>query len=125
MKHFILSVVLIIISSTGYCLPDYTGTYKCKGMDPYTKDTYTGTITIEPQNTVYKLYMSYDTGENSVGTGGLFDEDELAVVFQNVDDSKKVGLERYARDPKNPNKLQGYWVYLGQDKLGKEICEKQ
>lgn len=67
--------------------------------------------------------MMYDTGEISQGTAGLWDETSLAVVFQDRKDPKKIGLERYTYS-KDHEKIQGYWVYLGGDKLGKEVCEK-
>jgi hypothetical protein len=68
--------------------------------------------------------MSYDTGEKALGTGGLYDKHLLSVVFQDTSDPHHVGLEQYhfTEDYKT---MSGYWVYLGKDKLGKEICDKQ
>jgi hypothetical protein len=68
--------------------------------------------------------MEYDTGEKSIGTAGIWDNETIAVVFQNTRDPKVVGLERYSYS-KDHKKIQGYWVYLGKDKLGKEVCEKE
>lgn len=124
MKHII--ALIISLASINICLadPDFAGTYHCKGYDPYIKRNYTGKIEITPQNTVYRLKMEYDTGEKTIGTAGLYDEHSIAVVFQNTKDLKVVGLERYAYS-EDKNRIEGYWVYLGKDKLGSEVCEKQ
>lgn len=67
--------------------------------------------------------MSYDTGDEAVGTGGLYDLNTIAVVFQDTRDHKKIGLERYSLS-KDRQHIEGFWVYLGKDKLGRESCEK-
>lgn len=67
--------------------------------------------------------MSYNTGESAIGTGGLYDPDSLAVVFQDTKNLKIVGLERYSLSD-DKQKIQGYWVYLSKDKLGTETCER-
>lgn len=97
--------------------------YECKGYDPYLKRNYTGVIVIKPQNTVYSLKMAYNTGEEVKGTGGLYDNNTIAVVFQDKRDARKVGLERYSVADDSEH-IQGYWVYLGQDQLGSEVCNK-
>jgi hypothetical protein len=115
---------LLLESSNCFAqMGDFAGTYHCYGFDPYLNKKYTGSIVITPQNTVYSLKMKYDTGEEAVGTAGLYDEDTISVVFQDTKDLKKVGLERYSYSSDH-KRIQGYWVYLGQDKLGKEVCEK-
>jgi hypothetical protein len=103
---------------------DFTGTYKCQGFDPYLNRNYTGTVVIKPYHTVYEMTMTYDTGEVAKGTAGLFSSDTLSVVFQDIKDPKKIGLERYSVAKDNPKNIQGYWVYLGGDKLGSEVCER-
>lgn len=103
---------------------DFTGTYHCHGYDPYLKTKYKGKVVITPQNTVYNLRMTYDTGEDANGTGGLFDPDTISVVFQDTKDLKKVGLERYSVS-KDRRRIAGYWVYLGKDQLGTEECKKE
>ena len=123
MKKSIFTLLLLSYFSNGLAMPNFAGTYKCSGFDPYLNESYSGTIVITPQNTVYNLKMTYDTGEEAIGTAGLYDEMTLAVVFQDTKDLKKVGLERYSYSD-DRKKIQGYWVYLGKDKLGKEICEK-
>ena len=67
--------------------------------------------------------MKYDTGENYRATGGQYNEELLSVVFQDMKDLKKVGLEQY-RWSKGKKEMGGFWVYLGEDKLGTEICER-
>jgi hypothetical protein len=47
----------------------------------------------------------------------------MSVVFQDKKDLKHVGLEQYTFSADRKN-IQGYWVYLGEDKLGSEVCEK-
>ena len=119
--------LLILLLPIHYCFadPDFAGTYKCKGFDPYLNRPYSGKITITPQNTVYRLVMDYDSDtDNYNGTAGLYDEHSLAVVFQSEKNLKKVGLERYAYSDDKKH-IQGYWVYLGKDKLGSEVCEKE
>jgi hypothetical protein len=66
--------------------------------------------------------MKYDL-DNEVdhGTGGMYDKTLLSVVFQNEKDLKKVGLEQYHLSD-DLTQISGFWVYLGQDKLGTEIC---
>jgi hypothetical protein len=122
MKYGILAVILLSVSIS--YAADFTGTYQCKGHDPYLDINYTGTVHIVPQNTVYSLQMEYSTGEKFVGTGGLYDDKTISVVFQDPNDLKQVGLERYSYS-QDQKKIQGYWVYLGKDKLGSEVCEKQ
>lgn len=122
MRYIILAGFLLCCSSCS-SPPDFAGTYKCEGFDPYLNKNYTGTIRIIQQNTVYRLEMEYDTGEKATGTAGLFDRNTISVVFQDTEDPKKIGLERYSYS-KDFKKIQGYWVYLHQDKLGTEVCEK-
>ena len=124
MKHGLVSVILLLCCSVCFGEPNFAGTYKCKGFDPYLNKDYSGTIHIVPQNTVYRLEMIYDTHEKEMGTAGLYDNNTLAVVFQDAKDLKKVGLERYSYS-EDHKKIQGYWVYLGKDKLGQEVCEKE
>ena len=123
MLRTLLGLILASCVTTCYAAYDFTGSYQCKGFDPYLNRNYTGLVIIKQQKTVYKLKMVYDTGEEADGTGGLYDDNTIAVVFQDDKDLKKVGLERYslADDGKT---IQGYWVYLREDKLGSEICTK-
>ncbi|OGT46877.1 MAG: hypothetical protein A3E83_08960 [Gammaproteobacteria bacterium RIFCSPHIGHO2_12_FULL_41_20] len=123
MRYGIYTLFIALWTTACYAAPNFTGIYKCKGFDPYLNKEYSGTIRIIPQNTVYSLEMEYNTGDKAIGTGGLYDDNTIAVVFQNVKDLKKVGLERYSYSQDHLS-IQGYWVYLGQDKLGKEVCEK-
>lgn len=124
MKYKIMLIFLFFCHSTCFAAAlSFTGTYQCKGFDPYLNKYYTGTVKIIPQNTVYRLTMEYDTGEKVVGTGGLSDDDTISVVFQNPKDLKKVGLELYSFS-NSLKEIRGYWVYLGKDKLGKEVCTK-
>lgn len=123
MRHIIALAISIASINCCFADPDFAGTYHCKGYDPYIKKAYTGKIVIKPQNTVYSLKMQYDTGEISNGTAGLYDDHSIAVVFQSVKNLKKVGLERYAYSD-DKKQIEGYWVYLGKDKLGTEICVK-
>ncbi len=55
------------------CRLDFAGVYRCRGIDPYLNQSYTGTVVVTPQNTVYSLRMEYDTGEVAIGTGGQYD----------------------------------------------------
>ena len=124
MKYRILIFIFALWTSSVFAEPDFAGTYKCTGWDPYLDKPYTGKVQLIPQNTVYQLEMTYDTGEKSIGTAGLYDDNTLSVVFQDKKDANKIGLERYSYSPDH-KKIQGYWVYLGKDKLGKEVCEKE
>jgi hypothetical protein len=125
MKYgFLFTLLSLSFLSVCFAAPvDFSGTYKCQGFDPYTNQPYKGRIVISQQNTVYHLKMKYDTDEAN-GTGGLYDNQTISVVFQDINDPKKIGLERYSYS-KDHKRIEGYWVYLGQDKLGKEACEKQ
>jgi len=120
----LLFFFLVLKTSFSYALVDFEGTYACAGVDPYENKDYKGIIKIIRQPPVYQLEMDYDDGDHLVGTAGLFDNDALAVVFQNTKKKELIGLERYSFSDKKHKKIQGYWVYLGQEKLGKEVCEK-
>ena len=124
MKHGIIATLTLLWASTCFGEPDFAGAYKCHGFDPYLNRSYTGTVIVVPQNTVYRLEMNYDTGEKYLGTAGLYDNNTISVVFQDTKDLKKVGLERYSYS-EDRKSIQGYWVYLGKDKLGTEVCEKE
>ncbi|OGT69666.1 MAG: hypothetical protein A3J38_04920 [Gammaproteobacteria bacterium RIFCSPHIGHO2_12_FULL_45_9] len=119
-----IAIALLLCGTHAYCASDFAGTYRCKGFDPYINKEYSGTVQIIPQNSVYRLEMEYDTGDKAIGTAGLYDDNTVAVVFQDIKNLKKVGLERYSYSDDH-RKIQGYWVYLGKDKLGKEVCEKE
>ncbi len=102
---------------------NFIGSYHCNGFDPYLNKKYSGTVKVEQQNAVYKITMLYDTGEKYVATGGQYNEELLSVVFQQVGDLKVVGLEQYHLS-EDKNAMGGYWVYLGKDKLGSEVCTR-
>lgn len=123
MKSILLALSLFLLSTVTYAEADFLGTYRCTGYDPYLNEKYSGTVIVKQQNTVYQLNMNYDTGEHSIGTGGQYDPTLISVVFQDVKNIKNTGLEQYhfSDDKKT---MQGYWVYLGNDKLGNEICER-
>jgi hypothetical protein len=117
---------LLLMFFCGVALADgsgFGGTYTCQGYDPYLNRSYTGSIVIYPDETVYKLDMVYDTGDKDIGTGGMYDKDLLSVVFQSRKDLKHVGLEQYHFTDNN-TKISGFWVYLGKNKLGREVCER-
>lgn len=121
-KFFIL--LFILFTATSFADPNFEGTYRCAGFDPYLNKDYSGTVHIVRYNAVYNLLMEYDTGEVARGTAGLWDSSTLAVVFQDLRNLQNIGLERYSFS-KDRTRIQGYWVYLGRDKLGKEVCQKQ
>jgi hypothetical protein len=113
----------LFFTSASYAF-DFTGIYKCAGYDPYLNKPYTGTLVIEQQNAVYKISMVYNTGERYRATGGPYDENLLSVVFQDTKNPEVIGLEQY-RLSNDKKQMGGFWVYLGKDKLGKEVCIKQ
>lgn len=123
MKTNLFIMLLICSTKLFAAAPVFAGDYKCVGYDPYIKKHYAGTVSIRAQNTVYKILMQYNTGEKLVATGGQYNEQLMSVVFQDPTNLKKVGLEQYTFAD-NRKKIQGYWVYLGKDKLGSEVCEK-
>jgi len=123
MKLNRLAFILLFFSAIAQAT-SFVGTYRCQGYDPYLNQNYTGTVIIEQQNTVYKMTMKYDTGEVYAATGGQYNEELLSVVFQDEKDLHHVGLEQYRFSP-NHQQMGGFWVYLGQDKLGREVCVKQ
>jgi hypothetical protein len=124
MKGKLLLLATLLLSSTSFAA-SFLGTYRCSGYDPYLNRDYTGTVTIEQQNTVYKMTMHYDTGESYNGTGGQYSEDLLSVVFQDKKDLTTVGLEQYHYLSDDKKQIGGFWVYLGKDKIGREICDRQ
>jgi hypothetical protein len=123
MKPKFLHIPLFLLASSCFSAAPFVGQYTCKGSDPYLNRHYSGTVSISQQNTVYSLKMDYDTGEHSIGTGGQWDENLMSVVFQNQKNRKNIGLEQYHFSPDH-SRIEGFWVYLGKDKLGKEVCTK-
>ncbi len=123
MKSLLLAISLFLLSSFTYAAAEFLGTYRCHGYDPYINANYSGTVIVKQQGPVYRLEMDYDTGERSLGTGGQYDPVLMSVVFQDKKNIKNTGLEQYhLSDDKKT--MSGYWVYLGDDKLGKESCER-
>jgi hypothetical protein len=123
MNRKILSLAFAFTISTTHAA-SFVGTYHCKGHDPYINSNYTGTLVVKQQNAVYNITMQYNTGEKYKATGGQYNNELMSVVFQDTHDLHRVGLEQY-RFLDDEKKIGGYWVYLGKDKLGKEICVKQ
>lgn len=122
-KYGIILLSYFSFLSLSFASADFLGTYRCKGFDPYLQKTYSGTVVVTAQNTVYRIKMNYDTGESARATGGQWNPSLMSVVFQDKEDLKKIGLEQYEFN-KEKTIMQGYWVYLGKDKLGQEQCEK-
>lgn len=102
----------------------FSGVYDCKGTDPYLNRNYSGVVTVVQQNSVYALDMQYDTGEKYVGTGGQYNPELMFVAFQDLKDVHRVGLEQYTLSD-DKTTIQGYWVYLKEDKLGSEVCKRR
>jgi hypothetical protein len=123
MKSKLIFLIAMFMSGIAYADASFVGKYKCHGHDPYLNKDYAGTIEIAQHNAVYSLIMKYDTGEDMIATGGQYNNQLLFVVFQDIHKPKHIGLEQYEWKENN-TKLAGYWVYLSQDKLGREICEK-
>jgi hypothetical protein len=123
MKYGIFAILLFSVTSTVYAETGFEGTYHCKGTDPYMNKTYEGTVKVSHKNAVYQLEMTYDNGEKAVGTGGQYEPTLRSVVFQDQENLKHIGLEQYTFTP-DRKKIQGYWVYLGEDKLGREVCDR-
>lgn len=123
MRKYGIAVLFMLSTRVFAADPIFQGNYQCTGFDPYLNKKYTGTLSVRQQHAVYKIEMKYNTGEKLIGTGGQYNEEVMSVVFQDPKNLKKVGLEQYtfSSDKKT---IQGYWVYLGKDKLGSEICEK-
>lgn len=122
MKRKVL--LLAYLFCTNLYASSFLGTYHCKGHDPYLNRDYTGTMVIKQQNTVYTISMKYDTGEKYRATGGQYNDELMSVVFQDIKNLRHVGLEQY-HFMADKNQIGGFWVYLGEDKLGKEICTRQ
>lgn len=122
MKRIFLSSLLLILSVPA-CATSFLGSYHCNGFDPYLNRKYSGTVKVEQQSAVYRITMTYDTGETYYATGGQYNDELLSVVFQDHSDLKVVGLEQYRWAPDNKS-IGGFWVYLGKDKLGSEVCIK-
>jgi hypothetical protein len=122
MKQGCFALLILLFCGTALAA-DFAGTYTCHGYDPYMDRNYSGSVVIFPDKTVYKLDMVYDTGDKDIGTGGKYSDDLLSVVFQSRKDLKQVGLEQY-HFTDNDTKISGFWVYLGKNKLGREVCER-
>jgi hypothetical protein len=122
MKQGCFALLFMLFSGTALAA-DFAGTYTCHGYDPYKDRNYSGSVVIYPDKAVYKLDMVYDTGDKDIGTGGKYNDDLLSVVFQSRKDLKQVGLEQY-HFTDDDTKISGFWVYLGQNKLGREVCER-
>jgi len=123
MRLLLLTLLLVPIITVAENNVAFLGSYKCSGYDPYLKQSYTGSVLVTQQKTVYRLNMKYDTGETYDATGGQYDPTLMSVVFQDRENLKRVGLEQY-KLADDKLSMQGYWVYLGEDKLGKEVCKR-
>ena len=126
---YLVTVILVCMTAgcnktrtIGTAIANFTGKYKCSGFDPYLNKAYKGSIEITENEVVYDIKMHYDTGETYQATGGQYTDELLFVVFQDTHNLKRVGLEQY--ELKEDNTIAGYWVYLGQNKLGSEVCVK-
>jgi hypothetical protein len=97
--------------------------FKCSGVDPLLKQEYSGLITISRNGEVYNLQMDYDTGEKSLGTGILRGH-TLSVIFKDANNSSNLGVQLYVITDHN-RRLEGDWVYIGKNSIGKEICQKK
>lgn len=117
-------LLLASFMSTNLYAASFLGTYHCTGHDPYLNRDYTGIITVKQQDTVYAITMEYNTGEKYKATGGQYNEELMSVVFQDTKNAHRVGLEQYHFSD-NKNEMGGFWVYLGESKLGKESCIKE
>lgn len=115
---------LTYLLSSSLCAANFIGTYHCNGHDPYLDRDYTGIVTVKQQNSVYSISMEYNTGEKYRATGGQYNDELMSVVFQDAKNLKRVGLEQYHLSD-DKNQMGGFWVYLGEDKLGKETCIRQ
>lgn len=98
-----------------------TGTYQVSGFDPVFNVHYTGSVIIAKQAAVYTLNWTFDDGTHDIGTG-LHVEDELSVVFQNVENPSVNGVQVYKI--KHDHRLEGPWVDLGDTRVGTEKIKK-
>ena len=124
MKKGLLLIASLVYFVNAYAVnAEFVGTYRCEGFDPYLNKKYSGAVVVLQQNTVYRVEMTYDTGEAYHATGGQYDPTLMSVVFQNDENLKQVGLEQYKLSD-DKQTMSGYWVYLGGEKLGREVCQR-
>ena len=131
----IISLSLLVLSFSAFAADADTSTqpmsdilgvkniFKCQGVDPLLKQEYSGLITISKNGDVYNLQMDYDTGEKSIGTGILKDR-TLSVIFKDANNASNTGVQLYVITDHN-KRLEGDWVYLGRNSIGKETCVKK
>jgi hypothetical protein len=124
MRKGLCVLLLCLVAPTAFAVEaEFVGKYHCEGQDPYLKKHYSGTVTVKHENAVYQLDMDYGTGERSRGTGGQWNPMLMSVVFQDTEHKNHIGLEQYQFN-QDKTVMQGYWVYLGYDKLGSEVCKR-
>jgi hypothetical protein len=105
----------------------FEGTYDIKGYDPYEKMPYEGTLTIKKdKNGVYQAswdFIENGTHYQDTGTGLKSDDDKISFIFEGVEGSEELGLQLYK--VKNSNTLEGPFVLLSRNLVGKETITKR
>jgi hypothetical protein len=93
----LLSVILLLMSSLSYALPNISGEYNCKGDDSH-DGKYTGTVvlTLDSKNTIkqgsgytFSLVEGSGSDINTYSGFAAFDGKHIAIYFANKDESKK------------------------------------
>ena len=103
------------------------GTYLGTGIDPYLQKPYTSkTVITKDLNDVYQAtWNEEEDGEKYTFTGtGLKVGDQVNFIFKgvSVEDSLTIGLQNYKI---SGNTLEGSFVYLNKNLVGKEKLVKQ
>lgn len=125
-QHLLMITALLLgISTVAYAdNSDISGSYECKGYDPYVKTYYNGTIDIKKTGNTY--HFIWHLGGNDIYNGtGLINKNlpnVVSAIFYSSDDVKSAGVETFNIQPDGT--LEGQWTMNGKDLVGRETCKK-
>lgn len=116
----------LFIASAFAAGKDITGSYECKGFDPFKKVDYKGQAKIvqgsEPN--IYHFSWHFEDNVDCTGTGMQDEKNRniTAVSFSCPSQPQYTGVQSYYL--KADGSLQGHWVLQGENQMGSETCKK-
>lgn len=120
MKKILVSLMLLLLPCV-YLQAKISGTYKVRGVNPFTHHKYRGVVTIERHGETYNALWTFSDGTHDAGTG-LRQGNQISFVFTSPDVPDSIsGVQVYEI---KANCLKGPWTVLGADKAGFESLNK-
>lgn len=123
-KLFLLSILFLlpcIFLHAHTRHSDLTGLYEVTGFNPYTNLSYSGTVDIQKQGSVYGAVWVFTNGTTRLGTG-LVEDGILSFVFENSTTPTSPGVITY--DQSGHHQFSGRWVLFGNSLVGTETLSR-